>query len=121
MYRIPLVGDNHVHCDTLQRCFGQKGFELRPAPDGRQGVDLARREGPDLALMEQAPAGNRRLGNRPRSEERRRHRRYSSGGVDGARHGGRPEKGVGGGMRRLCAKSAHLELLPEIIARLAGK
>jgi len=52
MCRILLVEDNEMNSDMLQKRLRRRGFEVLLAADGRQGVDMARRERPDLVLMD---------------------------------------------------------------------
>jgi two-component system cell cycle response regulator DivK len=52
MPRILLVEDNELNRDMLARRLARAGFEVLLAVDGRQGVDAARRERPDLVLMD---------------------------------------------------------------------
>jgi CheY-like chemotaxis protein len=50
--RILLVEDNEMNRDMLSRRLVRRGFEILIAVDGRQGVDLAASERPDLILMD---------------------------------------------------------------------
>ena len=52
MSRILLVEDNEMNRDMLSRRLGRRGFEMLLAEDGRQGVDLATSELPDLILLD---------------------------------------------------------------------
>ena len=52
MYTILLVEDNEDNRDMLARRLQRKGFNVLVAIDGRQGVDLAASERPDLILMD---------------------------------------------------------------------
>jgi two-component system, cell cycle response regulator DivK len=52
MPRILLVEDNEMNRDMLARRLERRGFEVLSATDGNQGVDLTRRETPDLVLMD---------------------------------------------------------------------
>ena len=52
MCRILLVEDNDLNRDMLQRRLRHRGFEVLLAADGLEGVDVARRELPDLVLMD---------------------------------------------------------------------
>jgi CheY-like chemotaxis protein len=54
MPKILLVEDNEMNRDMLSRRLARKGFEVVIAVDGRQGVDMARSEGPDLILMDKS-------------------------------------------------------------------
>jgi two-component system, cell cycle response regulator DivK len=50
--KILLVEDNEMNRDMLSRRLQRKGFEVVMAEDGRQGVSVARKERPDLILMD---------------------------------------------------------------------
>ena len=52
MPKILLVEDNEENRDALSRRLKRRGYEVILACDGRQGVDLARSEAPDLVLMD---------------------------------------------------------------------
>lgn len=52
MIKILLVEDNELNRDMLSRRLERKGFTMICAPDGEAGVLLARREAPDLILMD---------------------------------------------------------------------
>ena len=52
MPRVLLVEDNEESRDGLSRHLRRKGYEVLLAVDGRQGVDAARAEAPDLILMD---------------------------------------------------------------------
>jgi CheY-like chemotaxis protein len=52
MQRILLVEDNELNRDMLARRLTRSGFEVLLAVDGQEGVDAARRERPDLVLMD---------------------------------------------------------------------
>jgi CheY-like chemotaxis protein len=52
MPKVLLVEDNEESRDGLSRHLKRKGFEILVAVDGRQGVDLAGAETPDLILMD---------------------------------------------------------------------
>jgi CheY-like chemotaxis protein len=52
MPKILLVEDNEMNRDMLVKRLTRRGYELINAADGRQGVDLARAELPDLILMD---------------------------------------------------------------------
>jgi CheY-like chemotaxis protein len=52
MAKILLVEDNELNRDMLSRRLVRRGFEVVVAVDGRQGVDAALRELPDLVLMD---------------------------------------------------------------------
>ena len=52
MSRILLVEDNEMNRDMLSRRLIRKGFEVTIAVDGKQGVDMAKGDHPDLILMD---------------------------------------------------------------------
>lgn len=52
MTTILLVEDHEMNRDMLSRRLTRKGFRILTAEDGRSGVDLARKELPDLILMD---------------------------------------------------------------------
>jgi two-component system, cell cycle response regulator DivK len=52
MLRILLVEDNDMNRDMLSRRLVRNGYEVFLAMDGRQGVDMAFSERPDLILMD---------------------------------------------------------------------
>ena len=52
MSKLLLVEDNEMNRDMLSRRLARKGYEVVCAVDGQQGLDLARRERPDLILMD---------------------------------------------------------------------
>jgi len=52
MKKILLVEDNEMNRDMLSRRLTRKGFEVVMAVDGRQGVDMASSESPDLILLD---------------------------------------------------------------------
>ena len=52
MHTILLVEDNEMNRDMLSRRLVRKGFRVITAEDGREGVDLAIQECPDLILMD---------------------------------------------------------------------
>lgn len=52
MITILLVEDNEMNRDMLSRRLMRKGFRVLTAEDGRQGVDMAAQERPDLILMD---------------------------------------------------------------------
>ncbi|MBI2191490.1 MAG: response regulator [Planctomycetes bacterium] len=52
MPRILLVEDNEMNRDMLTRRLERKGYELLIAVDGKQGVERALSELPDLILMD---------------------------------------------------------------------
>jgi two-component system, cell cycle response regulator DivK len=49
---ILLVEDNEMNRDMLSRRLVRKGYEVVTANDGKQGVELAEQERPDLILMD---------------------------------------------------------------------
>lgn len=52
MPKILVVEDNELNRDMLTRRLGRKGFETVVAVDGREGVNMAKLEKPDLILMD---------------------------------------------------------------------
>jgi CheY-like chemotaxis protein len=52
MPKILLVEDNEMNRDMLSRRLARNGFTVAIAVDGRQGVDMATSEEPDLILMD---------------------------------------------------------------------
>jgi two-component system, cell cycle response regulator DivK len=52
MPKILLVEDNEMNRDMLSRRLTRRGFEVTVAADGQEGVETARREMPDLVLMD---------------------------------------------------------------------
>ncbi len=52
MTKILLVEDNEMNRDMLSRRLVRRGFEVMVAVDGQEGVALARRESPDIILMD---------------------------------------------------------------------
>lgn len=52
MPRLVLVEDNEFNRDMLSRRLIKRGYEVLIAEDGQQGVELVRRERPDLVLMD---------------------------------------------------------------------
>jgi two-component system, cell cycle response regulator DivK len=52
MPKILLVDDDEMSRDMLSRRLIRRGFEVIIAVDGKQGVDTARREKPDIVLMD---------------------------------------------------------------------
>jgi CheY-like chemotaxis protein len=52
MAKVLVVEDNEMNRDMLARRLGRKGYEVRMAMDGQQGVRMARAEMPDLILLD---------------------------------------------------------------------
>ena len=52
MTRILIVEDNEMNRDMLSRRLERKGYEILIAIDGQMGIEVARREQPDLVLMD---------------------------------------------------------------------
>ncbi len=52
MAKILLVEDNELNWDMLSRRLRRRGYEVVVATDGRQGVEMASTEDPDLILMD---------------------------------------------------------------------
>ena len=52
MPKVLLVEDNEMNSDMLSRRHARRGFEVALALDGQEGVETARRELPDIILMD---------------------------------------------------------------------
>jgi CheY-like chemotaxis protein len=52
MKKILLVEDNEMNRDMLSRRLIRRGFEVAIAVDGRQGIEMATTEMPDVILMD---------------------------------------------------------------------
>ena len=52
MAKILLVEDNEMNRDMLSRRLKKKGFEVIMAMDGKQGVELAGEQTPDIVLLD---------------------------------------------------------------------
>jgi CheY-like chemotaxis protein len=52
MLKVLLVEDSEESRDGLARHLRRRGYEVLIAVDGRQGLDVARAESPDLILMD---------------------------------------------------------------------
>jgi CheY-like chemotaxis protein len=52
MPRLLLVEDNEESRDGLARFLGRKGYEVVTAADGRQGLEAARAQPPDVVVMD---------------------------------------------------------------------
>jgi len=52
MAKVLLVEDNETNRDMLSRRLTRRGFEVVFAVNGKEGVDLARSEKPDIILMD---------------------------------------------------------------------
>ena len=52
MVNILLVEDNEMNRDMLSRRLKKKGFEVAMAFDGKQGVEMAQAQAPDLILLD---------------------------------------------------------------------
>ena len=52
MARILLIEDNEMNRDMLSRRLECKGYTITLAVDGREGIDQARSDKPDLILMD---------------------------------------------------------------------
>jgi CheY-like chemotaxis protein len=52
MTKVLLVEDNEMNRDMLSRRLIRRGFEVIFAVDGKEGIDAARREKPDIILMD---------------------------------------------------------------------
>ena len=52
MTRILVVEDNDLNRDVLSRRLTRQGYDVLAAANGQDGLDLARRERPDLVLLD---------------------------------------------------------------------
>jgi two-component system cell cycle response regulator DivK len=52
MHRILIVEDNEMNRDALSRRLGRRGYDVRVAADGLEGLRKAETEAPDLILMD---------------------------------------------------------------------
>ena len=52
MAKILLVEDNEMNRDMLSRRLQRRGYEVLLAVDGQQGIDMSRRESPDILLLD---------------------------------------------------------------------
>ncbi len=52
MPKILLIEDNEMNRDMLTRRLSRKGYTVVVARDGREGLAMARREQPDLIIMD---------------------------------------------------------------------
>jgi CheY-like chemotaxis protein len=52
MAKVLLVEDNEMNRDILSRRLSRRGYVVVFAMDGRQGVEMARSEKPDIILMD---------------------------------------------------------------------
>ena len=52
MIKILLVEDNEMNSDMLSRRLKRKGFDVTPAFDGKQGIESAIENPPNLILMD---------------------------------------------------------------------
>lgn len=51
--RILVADDEHLVAEVISKSLGSLGYEVvGPAADGRQAIDLARRERPDMAILD---------------------------------------------------------------------
>jgi two-component system, cell cycle response regulator DivK len=57
MAKLLLVEDNELNRDMLARRLEKRGYKLVIATDGLKGIDLARKEIPDLILMDMSLPG----------------------------------------------------------------
>ena len=57
MANILLVEDNEMNRNMLSRWLKRKGFIITMAVDGDEGISLARKESPDLILMDMSLPG----------------------------------------------------------------
>ena len=101
MAKVLLVEDNEMNRDMLSRRLIRRGFEVVFAVNGKQGVDLARSEKPDIILMDMSlPIMDGWEATRcVKSDDAT--RGVPVIGLTRARHERRPRKGDRGRMRRL--------------------
>jgi len=52
MAKVLLIEDNEMNRDILLRRLSRRGYLMVSAVDGRQGVEMARSERPDIILMD---------------------------------------------------------------------
>ena len=52
MPTVLLVEDNEMNRDMLSRRRQRRGYEVLLAVDGQQGIDMSRRESPDILLLD---------------------------------------------------------------------
>ena len=52
MARILIIDDDDQILDTLQKLMTRAGFEVMTALDGRAGIDLCRKEQPDVVITD---------------------------------------------------------------------
>ena len=52
MAKILLVEDNEMNRDMLSRRLTKRGYDVLIAVDGREGIDIAKKEVPDVILMD---------------------------------------------------------------------
>ena len=52
MVKVLLVEDNEMNRDMLSRRLTKKGYDVVMAVDGREGVDMASIESPDIILLD---------------------------------------------------------------------
>jgi two-component system, cell cycle response regulator DivK len=57
MPKILVVEDNELNRDMLTRRLARKGYDIIPAVDGREGIDLAHSARPDVILMDMSLPG----------------------------------------------------------------
>lgn len=57
MAKLLLVEDNEMNRDMLARRLEKRGFQLIIATDGLMGIEMARKELPDLILMDMSLPG----------------------------------------------------------------
>ena len=51
-HKILIVEDNEMNRDMLSRRLTKRGYEITMAFDGKQGVEMAQADGPDLILLD---------------------------------------------------------------------
>jgi len=121
MCRILLVEDNDLNRDMLERRLRRRGFEVLLAADGGQGVELARRERPDLVLMDMSLPGLDGWQATRILKSEAGTRGIPVVAVTAHSLAGDRERALEAGCDDYATKPVHLDLLLEIVGRLAGK
>jgi len=121
MCRILLVEDNDLNRDMLERRLRRRGFEVLLAADGGQGVELARRERPDLVLMDMSLPGLDGWQATRILKSEAGTRGIPVVAVTAHSLAGDRERALEAGCDDYATKPVHLDFLLEIVGRLAGK
>jgi CheY-like chemotaxis protein len=120
MARILIVEDNDDNRDMLMRRLERRGYATLVAVDGRQGIELARSELPDLILMDMGlPVvdgweATRRLKSAPETQH------IPIIGLSANAMAGDAEKGLDAGCDDYDTKPVEIARLLEKIQRLLG-